>query len=216
MRNDQIFVLMLVILLPMSGCFDGTVGDAEGTDDSSLGTTVVNNYYNNTTVVQNGNTNYEFISFSTNRTGDNWGANELVVGGYTYGTLDVGTFNTSSGTIIEVISASALFSDNQSWYQFEELMLTSTCNGITQTHDIRTDNSGTPSTVNVTPLRGTLSSDCELTISVIWFGEEYAQLVEDQVFTDGSTRISIEIGFQVFSASPAASAIGWAWPKGAE
>lgn len=37
MRNDQIFVLLLVILLPMSGCFDGAVGDAEGTDDASDG-----------------------------------------------------------------------------------------------------------------------------------------------------------------------------------
>ena len=35
MRNDQIFVLLLVILLPMTGCFDGAVGDAEGTDDAS-------------------------------------------------------------------------------------------------------------------------------------------------------------------------------------
>jgi hypothetical protein len=49
MRNDQIFVLLLVILLPMSGCFDGAVGDAEGTDDASSGTTVINNYYNNST-----------------------------------------------------------------------------------------------------------------------------------------------------------------------
>ena len=61
MRNDQIFVLLLVILLPMSGCFDGAVGDAEGTDDTSSGNHVINNYYNNTTVVQTGNTNYEFI-----------------------------------------------------------------------------------------------------------------------------------------------------------
>jgi hypothetical protein len=31
MRNDQIFVLLLVVLLPMSGCFDGGgVGEAEG------------------------------------------------------------------------------------------------------------------------------------------------------------------------------------------
>jgi hypothetical protein len=51
MRNDQIFVLMLVVLLPMSGCFDGAVGDAEGTDESE--STVINNYYNNTTVEQN-------------------------------------------------------------------------------------------------------------------------------------------------------------------
>ena len=53
MRNDQIFVLLLVILLPLSGCFDGAVGDAEGTDDASSGTTIVNNYYNNTTVSSN-------------------------------------------------------------------------------------------------------------------------------------------------------------------
>ena len=51
MRNDQIFVLLLVVLLPLSGCFDGAVGDAEGADDESS-TTVVNNYYNNTTVVE--------------------------------------------------------------------------------------------------------------------------------------------------------------------
>ena len=35
MRNDQIFVLLLVILLPMTGCFNDAVGDAEGTDDAS-------------------------------------------------------------------------------------------------------------------------------------------------------------------------------------
>ena len=52
MRNDQIFVLLLVVLLPMSGCFDGTVGDAEGAEDSSSGTTVINNYYNNSTTSQ--------------------------------------------------------------------------------------------------------------------------------------------------------------------
>ena len=51
MKSNRFFVLMLVVLLPMSGCFDDAVGDAEGADDSS-GTTVVNNY-NNTTVVTN-------------------------------------------------------------------------------------------------------------------------------------------------------------------
>jgi len=56
MRNDQIFVLLLVILLPMSGCFDGgSVGEAEGAQDSvdTSGTTIVNNYYNNTTTSSN-------------------------------------------------------------------------------------------------------------------------------------------------------------------
>ena len=57
MRNDQIFVLMLVILLPMSGCFDGAVGDAEGNDAEdnveTPETIVINNYYNNTTLQYN-------------------------------------------------------------------------------------------------------------------------------------------------------------------
>ena len=29
MRNDQIFVLLLVVLLPLSGCFDNAVGEAD-------------------------------------------------------------------------------------------------------------------------------------------------------------------------------------------
>ena len=47
MRNDQIFVLLLIVLLPLSGCFDNSVGDAEGATEGS--STVVNHYYNNTT-----------------------------------------------------------------------------------------------------------------------------------------------------------------------
>jgi|GEM_PF-4903579 len=56
MKTDRIFVLLLVVLLPLSGCFDGSVGDADATDDSSESdtstnnqTTIINNYYNNTT-----------------------------------------------------------------------------------------------------------------------------------------------------------------------
>ena len=50
MKTDRIFVLLLVVLLPMSGCFDDTVGDAEGAEENS-GTTVNHHYYNNTTNV---------------------------------------------------------------------------------------------------------------------------------------------------------------------
>ena len=55
MRNDQIFVLLLVILLPMSGCMDNAIGEVEGTEDAEStttvvnNTTIVNNYYNQTT-----------------------------------------------------------------------------------------------------------------------------------------------------------------------
>ena len=52
MKTDRIFVLLLVVMLPMSGCFDDAVGDAEAEEDSSE-TTVINNYYNNTTITEN-------------------------------------------------------------------------------------------------------------------------------------------------------------------
>ena len=56
MKTDRIFVLLLVVMLPMSGCFDDAVGDAEGTDDATDGTTIINNYHNNTTIVYNNTT----------------------------------------------------------------------------------------------------------------------------------------------------------------
>jgi len=52
MKTDRVFVLLLVVLLPLSGCFDGSVGDADATEDLSVGTTIVNHYYNNTTNIQ--------------------------------------------------------------------------------------------------------------------------------------------------------------------
>ena len=49
MRKDQIFVLLLIILLPLSGCMDGAIGDADAQDSTEEDGTVVNYYYNNTT-----------------------------------------------------------------------------------------------------------------------------------------------------------------------
>lgn len=53
MRKDQIFVLLLIVVLPLSGCMDGAVGGADAQDSTSdEGTTIVNNnYYNNTTTI---------------------------------------------------------------------------------------------------------------------------------------------------------------------
>jgi len=46
MTTDRIFVLMLVIMIPMTGCF-GAVDNADAEQNDS--DTIVNNYYNNTT-----------------------------------------------------------------------------------------------------------------------------------------------------------------------
>ena len=64
MRKDQIFVLLLVILLPLSGCFDGAVGDADAEEDTGM--TVINNYYNNTTTIMpNLDTHVLYIPYGT-------------------------------------------------------------------------------------------------------------------------------------------------------
>ena len=34
MKIDHVFVLLLAVMLPMTGCFDDVIGDAEGTDDN--------------------------------------------------------------------------------------------------------------------------------------------------------------------------------------
>jgi len=46
MTTDRLFVIMLVVLIPMTGCF-GAVDNADAEENDS--DTIVNNYYNNTT-----------------------------------------------------------------------------------------------------------------------------------------------------------------------
>ena len=52
MTTDRLFVIMLVMLIPMTGCF-GAVDNADAQDDTVENTseTIVNNYYNNTTTI---------------------------------------------------------------------------------------------------------------------------------------------------------------------
>lgn len=53
MKPDKVFILMLVILLPLTGCIDvSDNADAQDSSDSDeTETTVINNYYNNTTTI---------------------------------------------------------------------------------------------------------------------------------------------------------------------
>jgi len=49
MTTDKVFILLLVIMLPLTGCLDVT--DTAEAEESEEETTIVNNYYNNTTTV---------------------------------------------------------------------------------------------------------------------------------------------------------------------
>ena len=49
MTTDKLFILLLVILLPLTGCLD--IADTAEAEESEEETTIVNNYYNNTTTI---------------------------------------------------------------------------------------------------------------------------------------------------------------------
>jgi len=49
MTTDKVFILLLVIMLPLTGCLDVT--DTAEAEESEEETTIVNNYYNNTTTI---------------------------------------------------------------------------------------------------------------------------------------------------------------------
>jgi len=105
MKTDRVFVLLLVVLLPLSGCFDGSVGDADATEDSSENTTVINNYYNNTTLMEEKHLHHAFAN----------------------GTIII---NSSIGEIIEIVDVDAVrgidpFSvmNNYHWINYEEVWI---------------------------------------------------------------------------------------------
>ena len=46
MTTDRLFVILLVMLIPMTGCF-GAIDNADAEDNDENETTIVNNYYYN-------------------------------------------------------------------------------------------------------------------------------------------------------------------------
>jgi len=127
MRNDQIFVLMLVVLLPMSGCFDGGgVGEAEGAQDSdeaSGGTTVVNHYYNNTTT--NANSQEKVWHSTSEIVNAYWNDGQDVGAGYNQRCLEYGpSYDSDTGEYLgEECKEMGVPSDASDWNS-------TNCNGV--------------------------------------------------------------------------------------
>ena len=148
MRNDQIFVLLLVILLPMSGCFDGAVGDAEAEEEAE-GTNVVNNYYNNTTIMNAPSTEM----FSVSRMVDENTTTGCESDGSDW-CYEPFQFTTNSSELVEVIEFSV--SNNAQWLQLH----TDCGNGFTKT---TSQNSIITSAFEHLPFS---SMDCEHTVRI--------------------------------------------------
>ena len=112
MKTDRIFVLLLVVMLPLSGCFDDAVGDAEGADDTTSGSTVIN-HYNNTTVI-----NHHYHNNTTTNTNVVQNTAEVmsIIGPSTnpaaQGAIPGVLISTSAGQVVEVLQIFTNYSES--------------------------------------------------------------------------------------------------------
>jgi hypothetical protein len=194
MKTDRVFVLLLVVLLPLSGCFDGSVGDADATEDSSENTAVINNYYNNTTVVNMTSSipDYKYVVFDEELNNGNWD-NEIIGDmGQTPRVL-LGTFNTSANNLYSVVYSAYTCETLTGWSLEGECLirLDSICGDViypTQAYSTAT------SETTAYMLKGTADSDCTFEVS-----SYYAIEVLD---TKEVIRLHYELGLKEIPISP--------------
>ena len=194
MKTDRVFVLLLVVLLPLSGCFDGSVGDADATDDSSESTTVINNYYNNTTVVNMTSPipDYKYVVFDEELNNGNWDNEIITITGISPRVL-LGTFNTSANNLYSVVYSAYTCETLTGWSLEGECLirLDSICGDViypTQAYSTAT------SETTAYMLKGTADSDCTFEVS-----SYYAIEVLD---TKEVIRLHYELGLKEIPISP--------------
>ena len=207
MKTDRVFVLLLVVLLPLSGCFDGSVGDADATDDSSESTTVINNYYNNTTAVNMDSATPDYISVTLDTDRNN--TTSTLVSEYT-NYLTIGTFNTSENTIVEMVYASISGFDSETglWDSskvgLSQIYFESHCDDDTYSAVL---NEATSSTQSVVQLDGTIGSDCLIEVNLLVY-DGYAEFDDSEneynsIFvTTTTTEFHVEFAMMIFTATP--------------
>jgi hypothetical protein len=194
MKTDRVFVLLLVVLLPLSGCFDGSVGDADATDDSSESTpsaSAIPEYYSLIFDIDRNNTTSTEASEYTNY-------------------LTIGTFNTSQNTIVEMVygSISGLDSETGLWdttkVGLSQIYFESNCGDATYSTVL---NEASVSTQNIVQLDGTIGSDCSIEVNLLVY-DGYTDLSDgnedyNSIFvTTTTTEFHIELAMMTLTATP--------------
>ena len=94
MTTDRLFVILLVMLIPMTGCF-GAIDNADAEDNDENETTIVNNYYYNNTTSTTTEQNIEYFSV-----GGTFDRDELTNDGVYYYVFNL---STNPGEFVDVI-----------------------------------------------------------------------------------------------------------------
>ena len=192
MRNDQIFVLLLVVLLPLSGCFDaGGIGEAEGAEESSP--TVVNNYYNNTTISNSSSEiEYKYLVFDTELENGQW---PTTIDPNNASTVHVmlGTFNTTGGNLYSVIYSAPTCETTSGWTSVAEcyVAIKSTCGDIIYANQYF--GAGASETTSFM-LKGPIGNNC--------LHEVYSYYSTSTLFEINTIRLHYELGLKEISATP--------------
>jgi hypothetical protein len=195
MRKDQIFVLLLIVILPLSGCVDGAIGDADAQDSTeSNGTNIVNNYYNNTTL-SNNQFDYKYLSFDEELENGNW---NNTINPWSHQPQSsyvlMGSFNTTGGSLFSVIYSANACEQTSGWTSSTNdcrFAIQSTCGDVVIPYQYF------PSITSETTsymLSGTAASNCTHTV--------YSGTSIDQLDSNDYIRLHYEIGFKQIPISP--------------
>jgi hypothetical protein len=194
MKTDRVFVLLLVVLLPLSGCFDGSVGDADAADDSSESTpsaSAIPEYKSLILDIDRNNTTSTEVGEYTNY-------------------LTIGTFNTSQNTIVEMVygSISGLDSETGLWgatkMGLSGVYFESNCGGFTYSTVL---NEASVSTQSIVQLDGTIGSDCLIEVNLLVY-DAYSEFSTAENNYDSShtttttTEFHVEFAMMIFTATP--------------
>ena len=184
MRKNHIFVLLIILLLPMSGCVDGTVGNAEGEGAS----TNLINYYNNSTVINN--YDYQYLVFDERIQNGSWNNSSNFGNQNEYVLL--GEFNTSANHLFSMIYSSSTCESSSGWNsgQVCGIMIFSTCGDVYYTWQVLSTSLSETSTQMI---KGTVDSNCSHSIyttnPISYFGNQ------------GIFRVHFEFAFKIIDVT---------------
>ena len=195
MRKDQIFVLLLIVILPLSGCVDGTIGDADAQDATEENsTTVVNNYYYNNTTIMNSTSQieYKYLVFDTELENGQW-PNTINPNNGNYDHVYLGSFNTTGGMLYSVVYAAQTCETTNGWNSYQDcyVALKSTCGDVVFANQYY---GGAVSETTAVMLRGTVANNC--------VHEVYSSVHEGSLNSINAIRMHFEIGLKEIPATP--------------
>jgi len=195
MRKDQIFVLLLIVILPLSGCVDGTIGDTEAQDATEENsTTVVNNYYYNNTTTMNSSSQieYKYLVFDTELENGQW-PNTTNPNNGNYDHVLLGSFNTTGGMMYSVVYTAHTCETTNGWNSVSEcfVRVKSTCGDVVFANLYY---GAELSETTAIMLRGTVANNC--------VHEVYSYYNEDTLSSINAIRIHFEIGLKEIPATP--------------